>query len=379
MKLCYVLPKYDLDDTEHFAHIPHLLGALAELMPVDLLIERAQSVPTIKGVSKIMIAGRPGSSRLLRSIRFARHAYKVAQEGDVAFFLRYSRLATTILILLRVFTPLTICYWTSGSARLQFGYQTLRQRLVNRLRESHTRWLLRKVDKVFTGPETMVSYMSGHWNVPDHKLCLLYNDIDIDKFHPSQSGERERIRHTLGWRSSESIVLFVHHLSPRRGSSLLVPIARRLVANFGSQFRIIVVGNGPAMNELSAEIGVYSLADRIELKGSLPNRTLPQLYRAADCFLMPSYEEGFPRVVIEAMASGLPVVATEAGGTQDVLGLDYPYCTEVGDIDGLAEGIQALLENPSTRSEIGEWLRQRAIECFSTEHVSRMLISEIEQ
>lgn len=379
MKLCYVLPKYDLDDTEHFAHIPHLLEAVAELMPVELLIERAQSEPTIKGVSNVMIAGRPRSSRILRSIRFARYAFKVARDGDVAFFLRYSRLATSILVLLRALTPLTICYWMSAGALPQFGHQTRRQSAITWLQESHSRWLLRRVDKVFTGPETMVAYMSEHWDVPDQKIRLLYNDIDTYTFRPPQGDEKNKIRRTLGWRSSESIVLFVHHLSPRKGSSLLVPIARSLDNELSRNFRIVVVGDGPSMKELMAEIDLYSLAGKIELKGGLPNRTLPELYRGADCLLMPSYEEGFPRVVIEAMASGLPVVATDAGGTRDVLGAGYPYCTEVGDVEGLVKGIQALLERPRVGSALATPLRERAINKYSTERVSRMLVSEIER
>jgi glycosyltransferase involved in cell wall biosynthesis len=141
----------------------------------------------------------------------------------------------------------------------------------------------------------------------------------------------------------------------------------------------VVVGDGPGLKELLSAVDLGGLDDLIEMRGSLPNRTLPDLYRAADCFLMPSYEEGFPRVVIEAMASGLPVVASDAGGTRDVLGKEYPYCVPVGDVEGLVEGLKSVLESPTTRAEIGTSLRQRAIDRFSTERVSRMMVSELER
>jgi glycosyltransferase involved in cell wall biosynthesis len=379
MILCYVLPAYDSEGKEHYAHIPHLLEVLSEIVPVVLLIEKAEGAPILKGVDEVRIAGRPGSSRILRSVQFARHACAVAKRGDVTFFLRYSRLATTILIVLRTIVPLKICYWMSGSALLQFDRRTFSKRVEIKLHELHTKWLLRKVDKVFTGPETMLAYMSKHWKVPDHKLSLLYNDIDTDRFRPPHPGERDQIREDLSWQTAERVVLFVHRLSARRGSRLIVPVTSRLCQELHGKLRVVVVGDGPGLKELLSAIELNGLDELIEVKGGLPNRTLPDLYRAADCFLMPSYEEGFPRVVIEAMASGLPVVATESGGTRDVLGKDYPYCVPVGDVEGLVEGLKAVLEGPTNRAEIGTSLRQIAIDRFSTKRVSRMMVTQLER
>ncbi len=112
----------------------------------------------------------------------------------------------------------------------------------------------------------------------------------------------------------------------------------------------------------------------MQLLGPVPNRDLPRLYATADAVVMPSYEEGFPRVLLEAMASGTPVVTTDAGGSVDVVGTDYPYVARVGDLEALVGHLRSLMATPRTdRCELGRRLRQRAQREFSPERVAAML------
>ena len=117
-----------------------------------------------------------------------------------------------------------------------------------------------------------------------------------------------------------------------------------------------------------------ALGGRMHLLGAVPNRDLPELYAAADCVVMPSYEEGFPRVLLEAMACGTPVVTTDAGGSTDVVGADYPYVAPVGDLETLVSHIRSLALTPyMDRCALGLRLRRRAQSEFSPQQSAEML------
>jgi glycosyltransferase involved in cell wall biosynthesis len=89
---------------------------------------------------------------------------------------------------------------------------------------------------------------------------------------------------------------------------------------------------------------------------------------------MPSYEEGFPRVLLEAMSSEVPVITTTAGGSADVVGESYPYLVPTGDVDAMVRALSELHDlTPESRAEIAQSLRQRVVERFATEPVAEML------
>jgi glycosyltransferase involved in cell wall biosynthesis len=186
---------------------------------------------------------------------------------------------------------------------------------------------------------------------------------------------RQALRSQYGWRDDEFVVLTVHWLAFRRGSRLLVPAFEKFVAGGVAGARFVIAGAGPDLERVRREAADSSLASSIEVLGAIPNRELPDLYRAADCFLMPSYEEGFPRVLLEAMATELPLVTTTAGGSADVVGSDYPYIVPTGDVDVIAHAladVHAL--GGDARVDIGRALRLRVEQHFSTDRVADMFV-----
>jgi glycosyltransferase involved in cell wall biosynthesis len=114
-------------------------------------------------------------------------------------------------------------------------------------------------------------------------------------------------------------ILFVHHLSPRKGSRELPEIIKSTLARIpNAHFHI--VGEGPDREWLRVRCAEFGLIDSVTFYGALTHEQTAELYKTADVFIMPSRSEGFPRVILEAMRYGLPIVSTPVGCVRELFG-----------------------------------------------------------
>jgi glycosyltransferase involved in cell wall biosynthesis len=374
--VCYVVPENRATTIQHFAHVPHLLGELAKHARVAALVERGDPIE-VAGVEPVITMRYGATHGVRRVLEYVSAARRLKAAGFDTYFLRYSRIAALVLIATRPLFRHRIVYWSSGQADMLADGQrvTMRRRFDHWL----NRFVLRRADKVVTGPESMVTYMTERWKLRPGHVSLLYNDIDTDRFAPVDPTERAALRTRLGIGAEEWCVLVVQRLAYRRGTRLLVPIVEQLVKDGHTPLRLFVIGTGDEDEVLLERAVAESFAgDHITLLGPLPNAQTPDWYRAADAFLMPSYEEGFARVLLEAMAAATPIVTTRAGGSADVVGASYPYIVEIGDRDGMVDALERLAACDHAELEgLGEDLRIRACARFSTPQVAAMLAEQL--
>jgi glycosyltransferase involved in cell wall biosynthesis len=130
------------------------------------------------------------------------------------------------------------------------------------------------------------------------------------------------------------------------------------------RLRLVMIGDGPLRAEVESILAQSGMSDRAWLSGD--REDVPALMRVMHAFVLPSLAEGISNTVLEAMASGLPVLATRVGGTAELVvngqtGLLVP----AGDIDAMARGILALVQNPEQTSAMGIAGRKRAETEFS--------------
>ncbi|QDV06707.1 Putative teichuronic acid biosynthesis glycosyltransferase TuaC [Planctomycetes bacterium Poly30] len=142
---------------------------------------------------------------------------------------------------------------------------------------------------------------------------LTPNGVDTDHFAP---GSRDDARRRVGQPPGDRMVLVVGHLIPRKDPILSLEAFR---AAGVPDARLVFVGRGPLMEDVRAHAGAIGLGDRVILLGERPPAELVDWYRAADAMLLTSSREGRPNVVLEALSTGCPVVATDAGGTGEVV------------------------------------------------------------
>lgn len=174
---------------------------------------------------------------------------------------------------------------------------------------------------------------------------LTPNGVDTSHFAP---GPRDEARARVGQPVGDRIVLVVGHLIPRKDPILSMEAFR---AAGLSDARLVFVGRGPLMDEVEAHAAATGLADRVSLLGERPPEELVDWYRAADVMLLTSSREGRPNVVLEALSTGCPVVATDAGGTSEVVTTDR-MLARTRDAGAIGAMLKDLLDAPPTPDEL---------------------------
>lgn len=145
--------------------------------------------------------------------------------------------------------------------------------------------------------------------VPADRVTVLRNGVDLDMFRP---GDREALRARYGL--TQPTLISVGHLIERKGHNLAIEALPGL-----PDFRLLIAGDGPEDASLRTLADRLGVADRVEFLGRRPHEELPALCCAADALVLASSREGWANVLLEAMACGTPVVASNVWGTPEVV------------------------------------------------------------
>jgi len=185
------------------------------------------------------------------------------------------------------------------------------------------------------------------------KMHVVHMGVDVDRY-PPRADER------AGRTDGKLRVLFVGRLVPEKGVPLLLDVAKRIAPD--RQVEFAIVGAGPLEESLAAGISRRGLADRVKLVGAVGQDDLPHWYEWADVFCLPSFAEGLPVVLMEAMLSQLPVITTAIAGIPELVkDDDTGVLVPAGRVDLLVAAIERLADEPATRRRLGEAGR-RAVE-----------------
>ncbi|MDE2008145.1 MAG: glycosyltransferase, partial [Rhodospirillales bacterium] len=168
---------------------------------------------------------------------------------------------------------------------------------------------------------------------PAHKVTVLRNGVDTNLFRPP--ADRAIARAALGL--AGPTLISVGHLIERKGHDLAIAALAELPG-----FSLLIVGEGPERARLVALAERLGLADRVRLLGDRPQAELPALYGAADMLVLASSREGWANVLLEAMACGTPVVASDIWGNPEVVRAPEAGRIVARSAAGVAQGVRAL-------------------------------------
>ncbi len=218
--------------------------------------------------------------------------------------------------------------------------------------------LIGKADCLIANSERVKQFLVDG-QIPADKIHVVYNGISVDNFVPVAEGHYDRKGCT---------VTFIGQIYPRKGVDILL----RAVSDIHQQIRgmhVWIVGEDNTLNKnylheyqlLAKELGLENIVEWLGYRTDTID-----LLRDSDIFVLPSREEPFGRVLIEAMAVGLPVLATRVGGIPEIVeDGETGYLIPSEDHKTLGRKLIELYNNPLLRKEMGKRGRQRVITCFS--------------
>jgi len=224
------------------------------------------------------------------------------------------------------------------------------------------RWLMRRSAAVAAVSEDIARPLwFGEW-VRAERLHTVPNGVDTEVFRPCWR-ERDEMRAALGLDSSHRVVGTVARLSPEKDQATLLRAFAKVAAEI-PQARLVIAGDGALRADLEAFAAHLGIADRTHFLGE--RQDVPAVMNALDVFCLSSLTEGMSLTLLEAMACGVPVVATAVGGTPEVV--DDPktgLLVPAGAPDLLASGLKKLLREDLTRGAMGTMAREAALARYS--------------
>jgi glycosyltransferase involved in cell wall biosynthesis len=222
-----------------------------------------------------------------------------------------------------------------------------------RLRRRAITRTLRRADRIFA--------VSGHiaaraveLGAPRHSIRVVPNGVDPATFSYADSADARR---AVGAPQGAPLLVCAGNLLAEKGQHVLVEALARMEAGAGDP-RLVVIGSDPSplrsyRRRLESLIGRHGLGDRVRLLGAVDQPVLSHWYRAADVLVLPTFREGSPNVVREALACGTPVVASRVGGVPELITSDeMGVLVEPGDVEALARAVHAALRRTWDRPAI---------------------------
>ena len=189
-----------------------------------------------------------------------------------------------------------------------------------------------------------------------YPVRVIHNGVDTESFQPGAT------RSTFSQSPEPLRILFVGRFQQQKNLEFLLRQVSRLAAK---NFELHLVGDGPQEKYLRAVASQLGIAESIVWHGWLPSAALPSVYQSADCLVNPSFYEGMPNVVLEAMACGLPVIASKVSGNDALVRHgETGFLFGLQEQDGLISALQRM-SDVDLRRRMGARGRERVIAEFS--------------
>ena len=199
--------------------------------------------------------------------------------------------------------------------------------------------------------------------VPLWKTAIVQNGVTISRFGICHSVQD--IKNSLGIADGYTVIGTIGRISDEKGHINLLKITNSILEQF-PETNFLIIGDGPLRKDLEREFESSSII----FTGIRDD--VPELYHCMDCFVLPSLAEGLPMVILEAMASKLPIVATRVGAIPAVIrDKETGFIVKPGDEEDLKKSLLYLLKNPDEAKVMGQKGYQRVKEYFSSYKMAR--------
>jgi glycosyltransferase involved in cell wall biosynthesis len=259
------------------------------------------------------------------------------------------------------FNMLAIAYWPARFAGVKRIVVTEHSNYLMRTQSSARRIARRygsRVDLITVVHQGLADYLVDEIGVDAARVRVIPNGVDTLVFRP---GGATPLRQQLGIPPDACVVGYVGRLHPDKDPINLIRAITCLNAEQREGLQVVFIGDGACMDEMRRLIDEHALDSTVRLLGE--RHDVPALLKAMDVFVLPSRTEGLPVALLEAMSTGLPIVATDVGGVPGAAG-DGGLIVPPENPEALAGALARLLDDQSERTRLGEQARRRAVDCF---------------
>ena len=206
------------------------------------------------------------------------------------------------------------------------------------------------------------------FGIQGDRVYVMGNGIDTHFFHPRSDDERLDLRGQLRM-DAGGIVVFVGRLAKEKNPDGLLRAWQLALPNLTAGWKLVLVGDGPMRGELEALVDEERIRDTVLFTGMQTN--VEYWLGAADVYVLASHREGLSNTLLEAMASGLPVVSTRVSGVRETVEeVGAGLVVDVGQKDQLADALIRLVNDSSLRSQMGHAGRTVILKTYSINHVA---------
>ena len=356
------------------------LGGRVALSVLTTAVDPAlPGVDAVDGVvvRRVIVDVRSRASKAIASVRLARRMLQAGRTYDIIHVHGFSQKNVPVSILARLLgKPIVLTLHTAGQDEPD----------VVRRRGALAYWAFRSADLVMcVSPDLTARWRAAQ--LPAERVRLAPNGVDTTRFRPADADERLALRRALGWPETQPIVLFVGFFSRDKRPDLLFRAWRRLGAG-GVQPRLAFLGaKNTGYYEIDESIAreiqreAADLGRAHDLMTIEPTHDVAQYLRAADVFVLPSVREAHPLALLEAMACGLPCVATRLPGATDALiedgwnGRLFPPDDEAA----LTEALRQVLADRGAARSMGARARDTVIARYDIRRTADDWLSAYEQ
>jgi len=227
--------------------------------------------------------------------------------------------------------------------------------------------ILRKANKVTTVSHSTGREIEYYYNLSNKDITVIGNGVDETFFSPKHN------------ENNEINVLYAGRLDQKKGLLELVQSAREICSTY-ENVNFKIAGDGPFLSKLLNYINKNDLSERVLLYGHVDRNALRRLYQNSSIFLLPSYYEGLPNVILEAMSCGLPIIATDVGGISEVVHEgDNGFLIQPQDHNQITNSLKTMIDNKSLREKMGKKSRSNIIKYNTWNEVSNRYIRLYEE
>lgn len=187
---------------------------------------------------------------------------------------------------------------------------------------------------------------------PATDFIVIPNGVETARFKPIARPANPQVK-----------ILFIGRLIPRKGFQRVVAALPRVKELVPQPFQVEVVGTGMAKSELDELAEQLGVSDLIHYVGTVPYGRLEQSYQYADIFVLTSLSEGMPSVILEAMGCGLPIIASDVGGNNEIVREgENGFLIQGDDVETLAQRLAALISDAGLRNRMGQKSRELSLD-----------------